>query len=478
MIGVGVSFVVFLLAFIAVGLASTLKARAGTEDFLLAGRTIPPWMTALSAAATNNSGFMFIGMIGLTYATGLSSLWLQAGLITGDLLASLKIYPAVRRRSGERGIFSYSGLLARWHGPEMKLVRIVSALLILAFLGVYAAAQFRAGGKALEVLFGWPQYLGAVIGAGIVLSYCMTGGLRASIWTDAVQSIVMIFAVSLLLFAAFAHLGGVGAFAEAAQNVAPGYLHLFPPDQLFGPFFGPLLFVAGWVAGGLGVAGQPHIMVRFMAMDSANSMARVRLWYYSWNVAFSTLVILCGMAARIILPDMSDFDPELALPTLSLEVLPTIFTGFVLAGLFAATISTADSQIISCTTVLTHDLTPEHQRTVLLTRLGTLFIAMSALAIALYGAGSVFSLVLVAWSALASAFFPLMLVHVLGGRPSQNTALAMMAGGLGVMLAWWGSGLGDQSYEVLPGAAAGLAIYGLSLLAPGPRRGLAQRTEA
>ncbi len=454
------SFGFFLLVFVAIGLLSVLRRKQTGVDYLLAGQNVQPWLVALSAVATNNSGYMFIGMIGFTYTYGLSSVWLMVGWITGDFLTSLLVHQRLRESSQTHGEHSFAGVLANWHGDNFRVLRAVGGVLTVVFLGTYAAAQLNAGSKALAVLFGWQYGVGAVVGAVIVLLYCFAGGIRASIWTDAAQSVVMIAAMSLMLGRAVLEIGGAAAVLPALYEVSPQYMQWFPSDLTYGGGVGPLLFILGWLFAGAAVIGQPHIMVRFMAMDNPDSMWRVRTYYYGWFTAFYALTIGVGLVSRLLLPEAADFDAELALPTLARELLHPLLTGLVLAGLFAATISTADSQILSCTAAVTRDFPWKALRGYTATKLATVMVTALALAIALGRNESVFALVLIAWSALASAFGPLMIVYSLGRRPTEALALAMMSVGLATVLAWRMLGW-DQTvaYEVMPGMLSGLLTY-------------------
>ncbi len=456
-----ISFGFFLMIFVGVGLLSTLRHKTTTEDYLLAGRNVSPWLVALSAIATWNSGFMFIGMIGLTYTLGLSAMWLAVGWLVGDSLMSSFVHARLRNTSEKQKTLTYAGVLSTWHGTDYRKVRMVGGIVTLLFLGAYAAAQLNAGSKALYVLFGWDYSLGAIIGCVMVVAYCFAGGIRASIWTDAAQSIVMILAMALLAVTSVASFGGVGGFVEALYAVSPTYMNIFPPDMAWGPVLGPLMFVMGWLFSGFSVIGQPHVMVRFMSMDSAENMGRTRAYYYGWYAAFCVLTLMAGLSARVILPEVNSFDPELALPMLSLKLLPQFLVGLVLAGVFAATMSTADSQILSCSASLTRDIFPFKNPSYLMTKLATIFVALLSLGIALWGPQSVFDLVLIAAGALASVFAPLLIVYCLGGKPRENTILLMMAVGFVVTVTWRLAGLDAVSYEVMPGMIAGLLMYPL-----------------
>jgi len=460
-----ISFVGFLLLFAIIGAASMLRHKPTTTDYLVAGRNVAPWLAGLSAVATNNSGYMFIGMIGLTYSTGLTSIWLMIGWIAGDLLASLLIMKRLRLASEAHDAHSFGGLLAEWQGTDYTLLRRLSGLLTILFLGAYAAAQFTAGSKALHVLFDWDISTGAIIGAGLVLLYSYSGGIRASIWTDAAQSMVMIAAMGVLMWTASAQLGSPATILDDLRHVSPGFMDWFPDQS----WMGAVLFVGGWVFAGFGVAGQPHIVIRYMALDDVDNLGRFRAWYYSWFIAFYSATIVVGLLARLLLPDAGSFDAELALPMISMQLLPDVLVGLVLAGLFAATMSTADSLILSCSASITRDLLPAHKSGYAGTKLATAVVVLVALGLSLSGNQSVFALVLIAWGLLAAAFAPLLTVYALGARVSEPLALAMMATGVATFLGWREAGLSATAYEIMPAILAGLGVFALSRL-PWPQR--------
>ncbi len=455
MITTAISFIGFLLIFVAIGVASAFKKRHSTTDYLIAGRSVAPWLAGLSAVATNNSGYMFIGMIGLTYSTGLSSIWLMIGWILGDLTASLLIMRQLRETTERHDIHSFGGLLADWHGGNFNLLRRVTGLLTILFLGAYAAAQFTAGSKALHVLFDWDISTGAILGAALVLLYSYSGGIRASIWTDAAQSFVMITAMVTLMFTAAAGFDSTSTIVTSLSNVEPGFMNWFPDTSLFGV----LLFIAGWVFAGFGVAGQPHIVIRYMALDSADNINRFRYWYYGWFTLFYSATIVVGLLARLLLPDAGSFDAELALPMISQQLLPDVMVGLVLAGLFAATMSTADSLVLSCSASLSRDLLPEHKLGYTATKIMTAIVVLIALALSLSNNQSVFALVLIAWGLLAAAFAPLLSLYALGDRPSEKVAIAIMGAGVSAFFLWRELGLSDIAYEIMPAIIAGIGIY-------------------
>ena len=399
---------------------------------------------------------MFIGLTGAVYTSGISAGWLMVGWVVGDWLAWLFVHKRLREDSERVSVTTIPGFLA--HGlSRPRLVAGLSGVLILVFLGVYASAQLTGGGKALST-FDIPPTLGVVFGALMVLAYCFAGGIRASIWTDAIQSVVMFGSMLTLLAVGLTSLGGVGAMWSTLQAIDATQgttLTQWIPETKFGF----LWFFAGWMFAGVGVVGQPHIMIRAMAINSPENIASARRIYLVWNALFAAMCISVGLLARAILG--GDVPAEMAFPALTEAVLPSVMIGVMLAGLFAAIISTADSQVLSCSAALTQDITPRLGRTYYGVKMGTVFVTTAALVLALTGQ-SVFDKVTFAWSALAGALGPLMIVRVMRWPISTTAATTMIAAGLGAVLLWrFGLQWQGHIYDALPGMTVGFAIYGI-----------------
>jgi len=456
------SFLFFRFLFVLIGISSTFYSRRSPKDYYLASQEIPPWLVGLSAVATNNSGYMFIGVIGYTYVTGLASIWLMFGWISGDFLASLYVHGRLRRATAETGEASYAGVLSHWNHTDYKTLQRLASVVSLVFLLSYAGAQLMAGSKALQVLFAWPPWAGASMGAAIVTLYCLASGIRASIWTDAAQSFVMVFAMGLLMIIAVQSMGGPAATIGMMREI-DGFLDWFPQDLVLPGVSGGLLFAMSWMFAGLSVIGQPHVMVRFMSLDSSpKNMVNTRIWYYGWFILFYAMATIVGMLSRIYLPEIGDFDAELALPTMAVKLLPPVLVGLIMAGMFAATMSTADSLILSCSASITHDLLPQKLEKRWMLRTATGLISLAALLLALTSTQNVFNLVILSWSALASAFGPLLLVYVFGGRVSEPLAIAMLMTGLATAALWRSLELHQMVYEGMPGILSGLLVYAIN----------------
>lgn len=461
-----ITFCLCLTGFTAIGVLSSKHSRATTEDYLVAGRSVSPWLTALSSAATNNSGFMFIGLIGFAYRFGVQAIWLQLGWIVGDWIAWRWVYRGVRDLSGRLGACSTPELIATDDdGHLVKALSIVAGVLTFLFLGGYAAAQLNAGSTALEVLFGWHRSAGAILGAAIVLLYCFSGGLRASIWTDAAQAIVMIAGMGVILAASWNRVGDPSELWHRLAQLDATLLEWIPRDLSLG--FG--LYVGGFIFGGLGVIGQPHILARAMAIESVEAIPRARRLYFLWYVPFSILAVMVGLYSRALLPELADgangsatvatHTAELALPTMAVTLLPDVLVGLVLAGLFSATMSTADSQVLSCSAAVTQDIAPRWRNSYTASKVATTGVTLLALAFALSATEGVFDLVLRAWSMLGASLGPLVLLRVLHRRVPTALALAMMGSGLVTVWLWESSPWQGGVFKLLPGMLVPLALY-------------------
>jgi len=442
----GASFFICLALVLLIGLSSARQAKASAADYFVASRSVPPWLVGLSAVATNNSGYMFIGLIGYTYAVGIQSVWLMVGWIAGDLIGSKVAHERMRdeaERVHANGIIS---LLARWGDTRNRSWQILAALVSVAFLCTYAAAQISAGGKALEGMLDIPMAIGMGMVALVVIAYSIAGGMRASIWTDAVQSLLMVVSMVVLLIAAVNHLGGLQAVFQQAGAI-DGFLNPSPTNLDVPGFIGPLAFVVGWMFAGAAALGQPHIVSRFLALQNARQMNQVRWWYYSYYLLFYCFATAVGLLSRLYFSESTGFDPEMALPNMARDLLPPWLAGLMLAGIFAATMSTADSLVLSCSSALTQDLPRNPSENRWLLKAATGFTTLFALGIGLWSEQSVFSLVVWAWGTLGAAFVPILIWQVLGAKLNSWAMLCMSSTGVLTTVAWKFFGFPNTVYE-------------------------------
>ena len=452
------SFLLFMLFFAGVGLASMRVKEDTTDDYLVAGRGMHPALAALSAVSTWNSGYMFIGFIGFIFINGYSAIWIALVSTIGQLVAWIWLYKYIQKEGETRGIRSLSSLVSNTTGsPEAK----VAAVLSVIFLSIYAAAQLTAGGIALETMLKWSPTIGILIGFVLVVAYCYAGGIRASIWTDAAQSCVMIVGSTILCVVAIKESGGFSGLHGQLKSIEPAMVSLFPS----GLKFGATLWIAAFFLGGLGVAGQPQVVSRVMTLKDDKARKQAMVWFFVWQTPFIILMFLIGLACRVLLPELGPDGAETGLPKVAMEQLGPFLSGLILASIFAATMSTADSQVLACTAAITDDIRPQWSQEHKTTKKVTLGVAAFATVISLVGqqlpgfGDSVFSLVVLAVYGLGGIFVPLLLVRMAGYEPDSQHTIAMMMAAMTGVIVWTLLGFGDDVFPSVPGMGAAFAVH-------------------
>ena len=450
------SFLLFMGFFAAVGLSSIRVKENTTDDYLVAGRGMHPGLAALSAVSTWNSGYMFIGFIGFTYTIGYSVIWIGLASTIGQVVAWIWLYKFIQEQANERGVRSLSSLVSRVSGaPEAKLAAALSVL----FLSVYAAAQLTSGGKALFAMMGWSELIGILIGFVLVVAYCYAGGIRASIWTDAAQSCVMIVGSVLLCWVAMGEVGGFNGLHDGLDSQNENLTDMFPPDLKLGV----TLWVFAFFLGGLGVAGQPQVVSRVMTLGTDRDRKQAMIWFFVWQTPFILLMLIIGLASRVTFTS-SDFDPELGLPMMAMETLGPFWVGLILASIFAATMSTADSQVLACTAAITDDIIPKWSQNHAMTKVVTLLVALLATTISIAGqyipgGDSVFALVVLAVYGLGGIFIPMLTIRWMGYEPDTFHSIVMMVSALVAVIVWRLVGLNNDIFESVPGMGAAFTAH-------------------
>ena len=454
------SFLLFMCFFAGVGLASMRVKEDTTDDYLVAGRGMHPGLAALSAVSTWNSGYMFIGFIGFIYLQGYSAIWIAVVSTIGQLVAWIWLYKYIQKEGEERGIRSLTSLVSSTTGsPEAKVAAVLSVL----FLSIYAAAQLTAGGVALETMLNWAPTRGILIGFVLVVAYCYAGGIRASIWTDAAQSSVMIVGSTILCLVAVKNSGGLSGLHDQLAAVDDSMVSLFPS----GLKFGAALWIAAFFLGGLGVAGQPQVVSRVMTLKDDAARKQAMVWFFVWQTPFIVLMFIIGLACRVLLPELGPDGAETGLPFLAMKQLSPFLGGVILASIFAATMSTADSQVLACTAAITDDVRPEWSQDHKTTKKVTLAMAVFATVISLVGqqfpgfGDSVFSLVVLAVYGLGAIFVPMILVRMMGYEPDTTHSILMMMAGFFGVIGWVILGFGDADgiFPSVPGVGAAFATH-------------------
>ncbi|MCG6872406.1 MAG: sodium/proline symporter [Gammaproteobacteria bacterium] len=465
---IAVSFFVYTLGILALGIYSARYARRTSEDFFLAGRGLGAWVAALSSSASAESGWVTLGLVGTAFTTGLGALWIIPGTVAAFLFNWLLIGERLRHFAQKHGAVTLPDVLvAPFAGTRVgRWIRIVAVLIIATMLTAYVAAQLNAAGKTFHATFEWPYLSGVLAGAGIVLAYTITGGFRAVAWTDVVQAIFMVLAVVILPWAMISHMGGVTETFARLEALGDARL----TDGFAGRSGLALVgFFATWFGIPLGYPGQPHILVRFMATRDHTAIRRGTVISSLWVLVLFAGAVLLGIAARAFYGELAD--PEQALPIAAAEFLPGALAGMMIAAILAAICSTADSQLLVSASAFSHDIYARllgrqvddrlQQR---INRLAVLTIGLGAALIAAGEVRAVFDFVLYAWAGLGAGFGPALILLLLWPRTTGPGVLAGMLTGFITAIVWRET-LHDVIYELAPAMLlAFCAVIFVSLL--------------
>jgi sodium/proline symporter len=466
-----------VLAVYAVAAHLAVTRGTGTDsDYLTAGRSAGRMLVGLSAGAASASGFIMTGAVGAGYAIGLSALFMPLSWFAGDLLF-WSLFPArIHRLAKRHGCETVPALLgAAVPDPARISVRAVAALCIVVFVGLYAAGQLLAAGKTLNAVSGMPQDWAILTAALIVILYCARGGLRASMWTNALQAVVMISIACGALAFAVMDCGGWGAMLE---RLAVAHPSLLDPLGVAGTWPLLALFAAGFAGAALGFdLSTPQLLVRVMAGRDDREAAAARWYYLGFMQLTWCAMTLFGVAARVLLPDLGD--PEQALPLYALANLPPWITGLVMAGIFSAIASTLEGQFLVLSSSVAVDIAPALRARLPGRQLDAAATAAVGLVLGVLTMGvaaTVFDLIIFAANALSAAFAPVMLILLTGSRATPASLKWAMTVGVLVAVAWRWAGWDRMLLEALPGIVAGLAAHRIVLLAGA--RGMLRRRDA
>jgi sodium/proline symporter len=455
------SFSVFVVLFLGIGIVAARRSAETDVDYLLGSRSFGAWFIGLSAAATGNSGFIMLGAVGMGYTMGLSSVIMPLAWFLGDL-AFWSFFPErFNRIARDRDCNTIPELLGSGiQGKGGVRIRQLAGLIIVILIGAYTAAQFSAAAKTLNVFFDLDMNVGIIVSAMAILAYCTTGGLRASLWTDVVQAIIMIGITTGMLAVAYVAAGGFGTIHDGLYAIDPSL------TKFTGSFSAWTLvaFVFGYAAAGFGFGmSQPQTLVRILAGRSPEEAKNAK-WIYVLFIQYTWICMaLFGMAARLLLPGIED--PEQALPIYAFRNFDPWLVGVVLAGIFSAIASTADSQVLVSSSSLAIDVAPGFYEK-MSARFGvryqqatTVVVGVLAAVAAMFFSSSVFALIIFALSMLASSLGPAM-INVILKRPTNAQALgSCMFVGLTVAVGWRLMGFNDTLNESLPGFLSGLLIH-------------------
>ncbi|MDX1459876.1 MAG: sodium/proline symporter [Xanthomonadales bacterium] len=449
-----------LYKFVLLGIGWWAKGRNRDEaDFFLGGRALGPWVAAISYSSSASSAWTLLGFSGIAYVLGLSSIWIAAGSYSGMLVAWFWIAPRLSRYSRAHDLITLTDVLAQGSaGRARHAIVIASALIVVFSFTFYVAAQFQGAGNTFASTFGLSMESSILIGAAIIMVYTILGGFWAVSLTDTLQGLVMALTAVLLPLAAIATIGGPAAFIEGLQAVSG-------PDQLAltGRHAGlmALGFVIGSVGISLGTFGQPHLMVRFMALRDDKAMRQGRLITIAWySLVFGAMYVV-GLAGHVLQASLDN--PETIFFSLTTELFPPLIGAIMLAAVLSAIMSTADSQLLVAASAISHDLGAgkgSAQRNLLVSRLTIAGLVVLAVAVALFLPERIFSRVLFAWSALGAAFGPVLLFRLAGRQPAPGAVLAAILCGFGLSVLFYllPNTPGDVLERVAPFAIACLVL--------------------
>ena len=474
--GVIISLGIYFIAMLGIGLWAWKKSTGDIAGYLLGGRKLSPSVAALSAGASDMSGWLLLGLPGAAYVAGLSASWIAIGLFIGALLNYLIVAPRLRVHTEHTGdSITIPGFLEKRFEDRSHAIRVIASVVIIIFFTLYTSAGIVSGGKLFESAFGADYALGLWITGGVVVIYTLFGGFLAVSLTDFVQGCIMLVALVLLPAVAFSNLGW--EFTGALEAVNPGAFSMI----------GDLTVIAviSSLAWGLGYFGQPHIIVRFMAVRSVRDVPAMRNIGMTWMGLALIGAIATGLvgAAYVARTGVPLDDPETIFILLADVLFDPLITGFLLAALLAAIMSTISSQLLVSSSSLTEDfyriyLRREASQNELVTvgRISVLLVALLAIWLAYNPDNTILGLVGNAWAGFGAAFGPVVILALTWPRLTRNGALAGILVGAATVLFWIyapilaeGATLSSQLYEIVPGfILGGMAAILVSLIGVPP----------
>lgn len=470
-----ISLAVYFVLMLAIGLYAYRKSTSDVSEYMLGGRQLHPAVGALSAGASDMSGWMLMGLPGAVFVSGFSAAWIAVGLVIGAYLNYLFVAPRLRvyTELADDAITIPDFFEKRFH-DKSRMLRVLSSVVIVIFFTLYTSAGVVAGGKLFEASFGLDYQLGLFLTAGVVVAYTLFGGFLAVSLTDFVQGCIMFVALILVPVVSFIVLRNEGDWAPAVASLDPGYFGMWPKGMT-------VMGVISLLAWGLGYFGQPHIIVRFMAIRSLKDIATARYIGMSWMIVTVIGAVLTGIAgyAYTYAHGTPVDDPETIFIILSQILFHPLVAGFLLAAILAAIMSTISSQLLVSSSSLTEDFYKTFLRKeasqgelVAVGRISVLVVSLIAIGLAFDRSSNILSLVGNAWAGFGAAFGPIILLSLYWRGLTRDGALAGMIVGAVTVLFWLyapieinGKSLSDTLYEIVPGFVfSGIAAIVVSVV--------------
>jgi sodium/proline symporter len=508
----------YLVVMIGIGLWYARRSSSNPEEYFLGNRGLGPWVAAMSAEASDMSGWLLMGLPGVAYFTGMGeAFWTAAGLFIGTWINWQVVAKRLRSYSqvANNAITLPDYFSNRFHDKK-RILMTAAAVIILVFFSIYAGSQFVTFGKLFSYVFGAEEYyvVMVILGATLVMLYTLLGGFLAESATDFIQGILMVCSLVLVLGFGFFHAGGFAGISEnlsrfprftdffgiatpvdAAGNAAGGAAAQAVVNGL--PSFGPgadysFLNILSCLAWGLGYFGMPHVLLRFMAIKKSSKIAESRLIAVVWCFISLLAAVCIGLIGRSYMPALPAgvADAENIFIHMSTDFFPPLLAGLVISGILAASMSSSDSYLLIASSALANDLfkgllKKNAQEFLIMwtARIAVLLITVFGVAIALTGNQSIFRIVSYAWAGFGAAFGPLVLFSLFWKRTTLQGAIAGMVAG-GVMVVVWKEGIsrlggGFAVYELLPSFIIScVVIFLVSLATPRPSKAIEQEFDA
>ncbi len=504
-----IAMIVYMAAVVAIGVIYAKRANKSSEAYFLGGRSLGPWVTAMSAEASDMSGWLLMGLPGVAYWCGLAdAFWTALGLAVGTYLNWLLVSKRLRRYSiRANNSITLPEFFSNRFREKKKTIMLIAAAFILIFFTVYASSCFVTCGKLFSTLFGADYVTMMLLGAAFVLIYTVLGGFLAESASDFMQAIVMITALTVIVVLSVVNAGGLGQVIENAQSI-PGFIEFFglaTPAMEGGsqlvvegvPQFGEaseytLLSVFSMMAWGLGYFGMPQVLLRFMAIRKEGELKLSRRIAMVWVVISLGVAVFIGLIGRQLFPTahLTDSDAENIFITMATSFLPPILAGFAMAGILAATISSSDSYLLIAASAFAKNIyqgfakkEASDKQVMWVSRITLLVLALIGIVIALDEDSVIFKIVSFAWAGFGATFGPLMLFSLFWKRINKPGAIAGMVSGAAMVFLWKLviSKLGGvfAIYELLPAFLfSSLCIVVVSLLTKAPSEEILEDFEA
>lgn len=475
-----VTFLVYILGMIVIGLVA-YRATNNFDDYILGGRSLGSVVTALSAGASDMSGWLLMGLPGAIYLSGISESWIAIGLTVGAYLNWKLVAGRLRvHTEANNNALTLPDYFTSRFEDTSKLLRVISAVVILVFFTIYCASGIVAGARLFESTFGMSYETALWAGAAATIIYTFIGGFLAVSWTDTVQASLMIFALILTPVIVILAVGGIDTSMLVIEAKNPANLDMFKGLNLIA-----IISLMGW---GLGYFGQPHILARFMAADSHQTIRKARRISMTWMIlclAGAVAVGFFGIAYFENNPNQAGTVSENG-ERVFIELAKILFNpwiaGILLSAILAAVMSTLSCQLLVCSSAITEDLykaffrkKASQRELVWVGRLMVLLVALIAIALAANPENRVLGLVSYAWAGFGAAFGPVVLISVMWPRMTRNGALVGMLIGAITVIVWKQYGWFNL-YEIIPGFIfASVAIVVVSLMGRAPSQAIQTR---